>query len=330
MLPAVIFSFLSIFLLVYAFFGKLLRPEVRPGRRLEAYLSKAVTGVGNLPESEAESGKTPADSAAVKQLREVFEKYGRKFEGRGYTERIELELQKADWALRGYEFIFVILASTLAPIGLIFIWNQNIISMLIAGLLGFLAPIGILKWKQQKRLQKFNAQIGDSLVLISNSLKAGYGFMQAMEMVAKEMNPPIQAEFARVMQEVNLGSTTEEALIHLTERITSKDLDLVVTAMLIQRQIGGNLAEILDNISDTIRERIRIAGEVKTLTAQGRLSGLIIGALPVGLAAFLLMLNPQYMMELFTDPRGRLLVGYAVVAELIAIVIIKKIITIKV
>jgi tight adherence protein B len=329
MLPA-IFSFIAIFLLVYALSGKLLQPKVKPGRRLEQYLNKVVVGVGNLPDAGLPSGKMPADSAALNQLREVFAKYGHKLEGRCCTEKIELELQKADWPLRGYEFLFLLAATTITPIISIFLWNQNLVSMIVAGILGFFGPLGFLKIKQQKRLHKFNAQIGDALVLISNSLKAGYGFMQAVEMVAKEMNPPIQNEFARVMQEVNLGTTTEEALVHLTERIASKDLDLVITAMLIQRQIGGNLAEILDNISHTIRERIRIAGEVKTLTAQGRLSGLIIGALPIGLAAFLLMLNPKYMMELFTDPRGRMMVGYAVVAELIAVVIIKKIITIKV
>lgn len=327
---ATILIFIAVFLMTYALSDQLRQPQVKPGRRLDHYLSQVTADVGNLAAEAADLDKAATTGETVKQLREAFEKYGRKFEERGYTEKIELELQKADWPLRGYEFIFLLTAATLLPIFLIFLWNQNLISMIMAGVLGFLGPLGFLKLKQQKRLQKFNSQIGDALVLISNSLKAGYGFMQAVEMVAKEMNPPIQTEFARVMQEVNLGATTEEALVRLTERITSNDLDLVITAMLIQRQIGGNLAEILDNISHTIRERIRIAGEVKTLTAQGRLSGLIIGALPVGLAVFLLLLNPKYMMELFNDPRGRLMVGYAVVAEVIAIVIIKKIITIKV
>jgi tight adherence protein B len=327
---ATILIFISVFLMTYSLSDRLRQPKVKPGPRLAHYLSQVTADVGNFPVGATDPVKATASGETVKQLREVFEKYGRKFEARGYTEKIELELQKADWLLRGYEFIFLLAATTLLPIFLIFLWNQNLISMIMAGLLGFLGPLGYLKLKQQKRLQKFNSQIGDALVLISNSLKAGYGFMQAVEMVAKEMNPPIQTEFVRVMQEVNLGATTEEALVRLTERIASNDLDLVITAMLIQRQIGGNLAEILDNISHTIRERIRIAGEVKTLTAQGRLSGLIIGALPVGLAVFLLLLNPKYMMELFTDPRGQMMVGYAVVAELIAIVIIKKIITIKV
>lgn len=325
---AIVLIFVSVFLMVYALAGNF-RPKVDVRKRMDHYLSKVTAEVG-APTGKANSRKAAASSEAVRQLRDAFEKYGRKIEERGYTERIELELQKADLPLRGYEFIFILIGMTTGAIFLLFLWNRNIISMVVAGLLGFFGPLLLVKLKQQKRVHKFNAQIGDSLVLISNSLKAGYGFMQAVEMVAKEMTPPIQSEFARVMQEINLGTTTEEALIRMTTRVNSKDMDLVITAMLIQRQIGGNLSEILDNISHTIRERVRIAGEVKTLTAQGRLSGFIIGALPLGLGMLLLMINPQYMMDLFTDPRGQFMIGYAVVAEVIAILIIKKIITIKV
>lgn len=327
---ALVLIFLSVFLLVYSLTGVFFQPKVNVRRRMDNYLNKVTAEVGGSKTVVTTIKETAAASEAVKQLRDVFEKYGRKFEDRGYTERIELELQKADLPLRGYEFIFIIIGTTAGAVFLLFLWNQNIISMAVAGLLGFFGPIFLLKIKQQRRLQKFNAQIGDALVLISNSLKAGYGFMQAVEMVAKEMTPPIQSEFARVMQEINLGTTTEEALIRMTERVNSSDMELVITAMLIQRQIGGNLSEILDNISHTIRERVRIAGEVKTLTAQGRLSGFIIGSLPIGLGALLLMINPKYMMDLFTDPRGQFMIAYAVIAEIIAIMIIKKIITIKV
>ena len=214
--------------------------------------------------------KASNQSETTKQFREVFEKYGKKMEERGYTKRLELELQKGDIPLRGYEFIFLIIATTVGSVLLLSVVNHNPISMVVAGIIGFLGPLLFLRIKQQRKVTRFNAQIGDALILISNSLKAGYGFMQAMDMVAKEMSPPIQTEFARTMQEINLGTTTEEALLHLPERVNSADLDLVITAMLIQRQIGGNLSEILDNISQTIRERLRIKGEIKALTAQGR------------------------------------------------------------
>ena len=281
----------------------------------------------DLDHSFAKSRRGPG---AAKQFRTILEKYGKKFEARGYTQQIELELQKGDLPLRGYEFLMIIAGSTLGAILLIFTINSNLLSMVVAGILGFFTPLIFLRVKQQRKAQRFNGQIGDALVLISNALKSGYGFLQAMEMVAKEMAPPIQTEFGRVLQEINLGIATEDALYRLTNRVNSQDLDLVVTAMLIQRQIGGNLSEILDNISDTIRERIRIKGEVKSLTAQGRLSGFIIGVLPIALGMFLLMINPKYIIQLFSDPRGQLMLGYAGVAEIIAVIIIRKIIDIKV
>lgn len=325
---AAILVFLSIIFIFLAISSFLFKPKVDVKKRMNSYIT-TVTAVINDQQKEIEK-KQPGQSEAVKQLRGALEKVGKNIGEKDYIKQIEMELQKGDIPLRGYEFIFLIIFTTIAAIGLLAVINPQPISMAVAGLKGFFAPILYMRIKQQRKLQKFNAQIGDALVLISNSLKAGYGFLQAMDMVAKEMPPPIQTEFGRVLQEINLGMTTEEALMRLPQRVNSKDLDLVVTAMLIQRQIGGNLSEILDNISFTIRERIRIKGEVKTLTAQGRLSGMIIGALPVALGAFLLLVNPKYITQLFTDPRGQMMLVYAGVAETIAILIIKKIITIKV
>lgn len=327
---AVLLVFITVFLFILVYSNQLGGKKTDVNKRMNRYISTVTADVNAALAVKGSSKKEASQSEATKQLREVLEKYGKKFEEKGYTKQIELELQKGDIPLRGYEFLFVIALSTIGAVLLLFIWNHNLISMVVSGILGFLVPIFYLRIKQQKKVQRFNGQIGDALVLISNSLKAGYGFFQAMDMVAREMTPPIQTEFGRVLQEINLGMTTEEALYRLTGRVNSQDLDLVVTAMLIQRQIGGNLSEILDNISHTIRERIRIKGEVKTLTAQGRLSGFIIGAMPVAIGLFLLMINPKYVTQLFTDPRGQFMVGYAVVAEIIAILIIKKIIAIKI
>ncbi len=148
-------------------------------------------------------------------------------------------------------------------------------------------------------------------------------------MVSREMAPPIGVEFARVLKEMNLGVTTEEALANLGERVVSDDLDLVITAVLIQRQVGGNLAEVLDSIAGTIRERIRLKGEVRTLTAQGRVSGLIIGVLPFALAGFIYVINPKYMMTLFTHPLGIAMVGYALVSMAVGMMMVWKIVNIE-
>jgi tight adherence protein B len=328
MLFIVILVFAAVFLLIISLANYCFRPQEDLQKRMKLYI-KAVTADFS-PETAWADRREPLESKSRNLFRQLAAKYGKGIEGIELAKRLEIELRKGDIPLRGYEFVILIAVLIIACIFPVFLWNQNPVSMTVAGLLGLTGPLIYLRLKQQQKMNRFNNQIGDALVMVSNSLKAGYGFLQAVEMVAKEMTPPIRTEFGRVIQEINLGLTTEDALIRLTERVPSSDLDLVVTAMLIQRQIGGNLSEILDNISQTIRERIRIKGEVKALTAQGRLSGLIIGILPVGIGSFLLLVNPNYIMELFTDPRGRFLLVYAVIAQLIALLIIRKIITIRV
>lgn len=328
MLFIVMSVFAAVFILIIALTEYYYRPQEELRKRIKSY-AKATTTDFSAEITRTERTDS-LKSESRNPFRQLIAKYGKRMEGIKLAKRLETELRKGDIPLRGYEFIFLIVALIVVCMFSAFLWNQNPVSMTIAGLLGLVAPLTYLRRKQQQKITKFNNQIGDALVMVSNSLKAGYGFLQAVEIVAQEMAPPIRNEFAGVIREINLGLTTEDALIRLTERAPSPDLDLVVTAMLIQRQIGGNLSEILDNISQTIRERVRIKGEVKALTAQGRLSGLIIGILPVGIGSFLLLVNPNYIMELFTDPRGRILVGYAVIAELIAWLIIRKIITIRV
>jgi tight adherence protein B len=163
---------------------------------------------------------------------------------------------------------------------------------------------------------------------MSNALRAGFSFMQAMDMVGREMPDPISKEFSRTYREISLGAITEEALQKMVKRVSSDDLDLLVTAVLIQRQVGGNLAEVLDNISHTIRERIRIKGEIRTLTAQGRISGLIIGIIPPCLIVLLLLINPSYMQPLLYTQLGWMMLAAGACTEFIGILLIKKIISI--
>ncbi|WP_161484957.1 type II secretion system F family protein [Neomoorella mulderi] len=187
-----------------------------------------------------------------------------------------------------------------------------------------------MRVKQNKRRIKFNGQIGDALVVMANALRSGFSFLQAMDMVRREMPDPIAKEFGTALLEMNWGSSTETALLGLTERVKSDDLDLVITAVLIQRQVGGNLAEILDNIAHTIKERVRIKGEIKTLTAQGRISGLIIGLLPIVLSTVIYLLNPGYLSLLFTTKTGVIMLLSAVLAQLMGVIMIRRIIRIEV
>lgn len=232
--------------------------------------------------------------------------------------------------LRSGEFVVLCGCSAMLGLLLLFVAGRSMVMASIGAVVGFMLPFLLMNIKTGKRIKLFNRQLGDALILIANSLRTGYSFMQALDMVAKEMKPPISSEFARTVKEMNLGTTTESALGNMAKRINSEDLDLVLTAVLIQRQVGGNLSEVLDNIARTIRERVRIRGEIKTLTAQGRLSGFVVGLLPVIMGCIIYVLNPEYVKVLFTHPIGRLMLGAAAVSQVIGIILIRRIVDIKI
>ena len=222
--------------------------------------------------------------------------------------RIARELARADIKFKVAEYIALIVIS-IVLFGLVawFLGNQHWISAVIGLVFGAIAPRMYVKSQQKKRLQKFNDQLPDMLNLMVNGLRAGYSTMQALEAISKELPPPINDEFRRVVQELQIGITMETALDNLLRRIPSDDLVFVITAINVQREVGGNLSEILDNISFTIRERIRIKGEVRVLTAQVRTSGTVLSMIPFGLTLILWFLNPDYLMSI-TD-RGNLCAG---------------------
>jgi tight adherence protein B len=177
--------------------------------------------------------------------------------------------------------------------------------LLLGALLGFFAPTLYMRRQQGRRLVKFDNQLADMLSLMVNGLRAGYSTMQAMEAVSKELPPPISDEFRRVVQEMQLGIPMDTSLGNLTRRIPSKDLDLVVTAINVQREVGGNLAEILDTISHTIRERVRVKGEIRVLTSQVMMSGRVLAVMPIAVIVIMYFLNRQYMMRFF-NPATRM------------------------
>lgn len=218
---------------------------------------------------------------------------------------IQRDLARADVKLTVAEFIGIKLLCALLGIGLgVFIGRASTAAMFASGLVGgvlfsFL-PNLYLNFRARQRIKAFNDQLGDTITMMANALRGGYSFLQTLDMVSREAPAPVSSEFRRVVQEVGLGRSTEEALQNLLRRMPSDDLDLLITAVNIQMEVGGNLAQILDTIGHTIRERVRIKGEIQTLTAQGRISAWVITGLPVGLAIFISMVNPDYMAPLFT------------------------------
>lgn len=251
-------------------------------------------------------------------------------EKKTFVQKMILEFQKADLKLRYSEYVGMYFLCTLVP-GLIgFLLTKNVGGFLMLALPGLVLPRFYVKYRQFQRIRKIDSQLVDALILISNSLKSGYSFLQGMELVADEAPRPISSEFRRMLRETNLGYPMEQALDGMAERVPSEDLDLVVTVVKIQRQIGGNLAEILDKIVHTIRERIRIKGEISTLTAQGKLQGIILTLMPPAMCMGIYMMNPEFMMPLFTTLMGKMLLGAAFVLQMIGGFMIKKIVEIKV
>ena len=226
------------------------------------------------------------------------------------------QLAKADLKLRTSEYLGIQIGLTvlLFLIGFIrFGGIYGIAQALIMGIVGYFIPGFYVKFRQRRRLKAFNNQLGDTLLLLSNALKAGYSFAQAIDTVSKNASPPIAEEFARCVREMNLGGSVEESLSHMVKRIESDDLDLMVTAVAIHRTVGGNLAEILDNIAFTIRERVRIKGQISTLTASARSSGQLITSLPIVLAVFMYFATPTYFKPMTENPIGWIIIAVAIV-----------------
>jgi tight adherence protein B len=224
-------------------------------------------------------------------------------EGTDLFEGISRNLARADIKLRPAEYIVLIVASIVGSGLLGAFLGKSWAFGTLSAIVGIFLPGIYVGRAKTKRLKMFDNQLGDMLNLMVNGLRAGYSTLQAMEAVSRELPAPISDEFRRVVQEMQLGIPMEEALEHLLRRISSEDLDLVITAINVQREVGGNLAEILDVISYTIRERVRIKGEIAALTAQGRATSWVISGLPVALMLILYFVNREYMMNFFRPDR---------------------------
>ena len=214
-------------------------------------------------------------------------------------DRVARELARADLKFKVAEYYALVFMSTVVLAFVGWLLQPSIVSAIIGGVIGFFAPRFYVKRQQRVRLNKFNDQLGDMLNLMVNGLRAGYSTMQAMEAVSRELPPPISDEFHRVVQEMQIGISMEKALDNLLRRIPSDDLDFVVTAINVQREVGGNLSEILDTISFTIRERVRIKGEIRVLTATVRTSATVLSLIPVFLTIALWFVSPEYLMSFF-------------------------------
>jgi tight adherence protein B len=247
-----------------------------------------------------------------------------------YEAKIQILLDRAAWPLRSTEFVVMqvggAVAGALIGFGLLARWWLGIV--LLAG--GVVLPRLVLANRVAKREAAFLAQLPDVLQLLSGSLQAGYGFMQAIDTVAKEATPPASTEFSRVLSEARLGMPIEDALNSMAERVGGEDFRWVVLAINIQRQVGGNLAALLSTVAATLREREMVRRQIKVLSAEGRLSAIILVALPFLLAGYISVVNPGYLKPLFQETIGRIMIGMGMVLMTIGIVWMRKIIKIDV
>lgn len=245
-----------------------------------------------------------------------------------FNRNIESELVKADLPITAEELLVIKLLSASSLAFLAFAVSKDYFIVIVFFTLIWNIPRFIISKKKKDRIKLFDSQLSEGINIISNSLKAGYSFLQSVAVVSRETRAPFSKEFEKLLKEMSLGIPEEDALKNLLNRVDSDDLRLMINAILIQKDIGGNLSEVLDNISSTIQERQKIKNELRTLTAQGRLSGIILTLMPVFLGMIIYLFNKEYIMLLFTTTLGIAMVVMAVISELFGMIMIRKIIDI--
>jgi len=295
--------------------------------RLERYIQLRELDARNAVDTQGPEGPLARLLGSIRGLLVARDDAAVGVEGR---DRFADQLERADISLRPTEYNALRLVIG-GGAGLITSWRFGwVMGVAVAVALGYFGGRFFVGFRQRRRLRAFDAQLAGVTVLISNGLKAGHAFIQALSSVAVSTKPPASVEFARCGHEIELGSPLEEALTRMVQRNPSEDLDLMMSAVQIQRIVGGNLAEILDNIAETIRERIRIKGEIRTLTAQARASGWIISLLPLALAGVLTLIAPDYFTPMFTDPLGIGMIFASLTSMLIGIFFIRRIVDIRI
>ncbi len=304
-----------------------------------AVWGSAVTGGSSTMRGRLDglmSGTSVIDVSSPGALRQVGtsgKSVIRNLIGGHLREQLAVQLERADLSIQPAEFVVTRVGLALAGLAVPIVLVQGIFGIvggLVIGLVGYNAPKFYVNRRIKKRVDKLNQQLPEALTIISNALKAGFGLLQALNSASDQLAHPIATELGRTIHEMNIGSSAEEALLAFSDRSKSYDLDIVVTAILVQRTVGGNLGEILDTVAGTMRERIRIRGEIQTLTAQQKLTGIVIGLLPIGIGLLFEIMSPGYISPLFTTTLGKILIGVSCVLEVIGVLVIQRILNIEV
>ena len=307
--------FPTLYLYYLMVFRTLYRNRIRQDARLDRFLA------AQRPEDRGEKTEP--------SLKHLIRRLGRPLIRKDRSARLELQLIRAGILLRSEEYIIIVYLSAIVPPLLIYMLTGNIFAAAVTLAAGLIMPRQLLNAAIRKRLNRFNQQLPDAINVMIYALKSGLSLIQAAESVANEMSDPISSEFKRMVNEITILSRPKnEALEDMSRRVNSEDLDLVVTAIVIHSQVGGNLAEVLENIVETVRDRITVKGEIRAITAQGRISGIIVASIPVFVGTMILFIDPGYLMPLVTKPMGWLLIGFCIISEFLGFIFMKQIMTI--
>lgn len=320
MIWLLIFLFLlSAFLFFYAVFHRILMTDKRLDKRRAYYLKE-----------NDQKRLNPKSFNLLVQLQVYKQMVRQRVVSKKKNEKLEIILSRAGLLLKPEEFVmFQWIAMALGG-GVMYAITDRIFFLLMGSVMGFVTPRMIVRRKQQQRLSRFNDGLPDLITTVIGSLRAGFSFIQSLKAVTEEAESPIKEEIDLVLKEMQYGRTIEDALQQLKDRIPSEDLELMIQAILIQKQVGGNLATVLETIVQTIRDRNKILRQIQTLTAQGRLSGTIIALLPAVVAIFLYLVDAEYMGKFLMHPIGMVMIVVGLVSGTIGFILIRKITTIEV
>jgi len=273
-----------------------------------------------------DSTKLRRHRTSFKDLRDAYNK-ALKMPG---SKKMQLKLFAASWKVTVIEFYFLLIIATALAFFLTWIISDYVVSGLGMALIVYIIPFLLLKRSVQKRQLNFQKQLGDVLTILTGAVKVGYSFLQSLDVVIEELPPPASEEFARVRREVELGTPTTQAMMNLSDRMESKDFQIIVAAVNINQEVGGNLATMLDAVNVTIRDRIRILGEARVLTTYARYSSYILSMLPIFAAGLIFVLNPEYMIHLFDPGITRVILLFAIAGVIAGNIILRKISKIEV
>ena len=306
------------FLLAFIVSATLAKNKIAADERLEELREKEGDAAEmGLVKSEKKTSRKRRES---RRRSSFFEKL---------AEELFKELQSADIKMRPEEFMTIWILVAVLPSGIVTMLLSNATIALILFIVGLAAPMTFIQRKKKSRIKKFESQLSDALMMSCSCLKSGLSFTQSMETIAKDMDAPISTEFKTVIAEMGLGASMEDSLERLNVRMKSNYVSLMVSAVLVQRQTGGNLSQILDNIANSIKEREKLKKEYKSLIASGKMTGTIVGLMPVAILLMFSAVNWEFTQPLFTTNTGHIFLGAAAVLEGLCFVVVKKITAIK-